>query len=390
MAHTPTATINTRAVTRLRQGHLWIYASDVLSVHDATPGDIVTMQDEKGHPWGYAFFSSTSQITLRRCAPPGPPPDRAFWRQRFRQAETYRRQVVGDTDAYRLIYGDSDLIPSLLIDRYGEHFVIQTLTQGTDRLLDTWVELLRELYTPASISERNDVSVRQHEDLPQRKGVLDGDLPSEIAIRMNGVSFGVEILGGQKTGAFLDQRENYAAAAVYAHGRVLDAFTFTGGFALHMAPRAVSVLAVDSSEEACALAHRNAARNQASNITVQQANVFDFLRELDRDGEHFDTIVLDPPAFVKSKAALEGAYRGYKEINLRAMRLLAPGGNLVTCSCSYHMTEALFMEMLGDAAEDAGRYIRVIEKRLQARDHPILLGVPETYYLKCVILQAEE
>ena len=390
MAPIATAIINKRAVERLKTGHLWIYTSDVLNVRDAAPGDIVAVQDEKGNARGYAFFSTTSQITLRWCAPPGPLPDRDFWRKRLQDAETYRRRVVSDTDAYRLVYGDSDLLPSLLIDRYGDHFVIQTLTQSTDRLLNTWVELLQELYAPTSISERNDASVRQHENLPVRNGVLAGELPSEIAIRMHGVSFGVNILGGQKTGAFLDQRENYAAAAGYAHGRVLDAFTFAGGFALHMAPRAAEVLAVDISEEACALARRNAERNQASNITVARANVFDYLRELDRDGERFDTIVLDPPAFVKNKAALEGAYRGYKEINLRAMRLLTAGGILVTCSCSYHMSEPLFTEMLHEAAADAGRPIRLIEKRQQARDHPVLLGVPETGYLKCVIVEAIE
>lgn len=383
-------TINARAVQRLTQGHLWIYASDVVNAGKARAGDVVEVRDAAGNAFGYAFYSSASQITLRWCAPPGPPPDRTFWRERLRQAEAYRRQVVSDTDAYRLVYGEGDLLPSLLIDRYGDHFVIQTLSQGTDRLKATWVELLQELYAPASISERNDAAVRKHEELPLQAGVLAGTLPDEVTIRMNGVAFGVEILGGQKTGAFLDQRENYAAAARYARGRALDAFTFAGGFALHLAPRVEQVLAVDISEEACALARRNAERNGAENVEVVKANVFDYLRELERSNAWFDTIVLDPPAFAKGKSAVDSAYRGYKDINLRALRLLNPGGILVTCSCSYHMGEALFLQMLGEAAADAGRRLRIIERRVQARDHPILLGVPETLYLKCVIAQVVE
>lgn len=390
MAHTATVQVNSRAVKRLKQGHLWIYASDVLRMDQATGGDVVLVVDEGGRTYGYAFFSATSQITLRWCAPPGLPPDLEFWRTRLCDAEAYRRTVVRDSDAYRLIFSEGDLIPSLLIDRYGEHFVIQTLAQGTDRLKDVWVQLLAELYAPASISERNDSAVRQYEALPQQRGVLYGTLPDEIAIRMNGVEIGVEILGGQKTGAFLDQRENYAAAARYAFGRTLDAFTFAGGFALHLAPRVTAVTAVDISEEACVLARKNAERNGINNMEVVRANVFDYMHALDRNGATFDTIVLDPPAFAKSKTALENAYRGYKEINLRALRMLSRGGILVTCSCSYHMNEPLFLQMLGEAAADAGRPVRVIEHRLQARDHPVLLGVPESGYLKCIIAQALE
>jgi len=382
--------INAKAVQRLKHGHLWIYASDVLSAGGARGGDVVEVRDKAGNSFGYAFYSQSSQITLRWCAPSGPPPDLDFWRARLRQAADYRQRVVRDTDAYRLVYGEGDLIPSLLIDRYGEHFVIQTLSQGTDRLKDTWVALLEELYHPASITERNDASVRRHEELSQQNGVLAGALPDEVAIRMNGVEFGVEILAGQKTGAFLDQRENYAAAREYARGRALDAFTFAGGFALHLAPRVDEVLAVDISEEACALARRNAERNGAGNIEVMKANVFDYLHELDRVGERFDTIVLDPPAFAKGKAAVENAYRGYKEINLRALRMLNRDGILITCSCSYHMGEAVFLRMLGEAITDAGRPVRIIERRSQARDHPYLPGVPETLYLKCVIAQVME
>jgi len=387
MSKNATAIINARAVKRLKQGHFWIYASDVVDVEHATPGATVAIADEKGRPYGYAFYSDTSQITLRWCAGVGPAPDRDFWRHRLLAADQYRRQVVHNTDAYRLVYGESDLIPSLLVDRYGEHFVIQTLSQGADRLKELWVELLQELYRPASISERNDSSVRQHENLPLQKGVISGALPPEVLIQMNGITFAVEILGGQKTGAFLDQRENYLAASHYARGRALDAFTFAGGFAMHMAPVVEDVLAVDISEEACALARENAARNHLQNVEVVKANVFDYLRELDRAGERFDTIVLDPPAFAKNKSSLPGAYRGYKEINLRALRMLNPGGYLITNSCSFHMGEPIFLEMLAEAMADAGRPLRIIEQRSQALDHPALLGLPETRYLKCVILQ---
>lgn len=382
-----TAIISAKAVKRLQGGHLWVYATDVVDTDRAAGGDVVALRDQSGRPHGYAWYSDASQIRLRWCAPPGPPPDRDYWRWRVQQAMAYRERVVADSDTCRLVYSEGDLLSSLLIDRYGDHYVLQTLSQGTERLKDLWVDLLRELCNPVSISERNDASVRQHENLPAQKGVLCGTVPDEVLVRMNGVALGVEILGGQKTGAFLDQRENYAAAARYARGAVLDAFTFAGGFALHMAPKADSVLAVDISDDACALARRNAARNGVSNMEVVAANVFDYLRELERDGARFNTIVLDPPAFVKGKAALAGAYRGYKDINLRALRLLRPDGILITCSCSYHMQEPMFLQMLSEAAGDVGRPIRIIERRMQARDHPFLPGVPETWYLKCLIAQ---
>lgn len=379
--------ISARGAKRLYEGHLWIYTSDVLNTGGADGGDVVAVHDDRGHDLGYAFYSDSSQIVLRWCAPPGPAPDRAFWRARFARAITYRERVVQDTDAYRLIYSEGDLLSSLIIDRYGDHFVLQTLSQGTDRLKDLWIDLLQERFSPASIIERNEASVRDYEQLPRQKSVLAGTPPDEVVITMNGVAFGLELLGGQKTGAFLDQRENYAATAQYAHGRALDAFTFAGGFALHLAPHVEDILATDISGDASKLARNNAERNGLANVDVETVNAFDLLRDLDRAGEKFDTIVLDPPAFAKGKAALEGAYRGYKEINLRALRMLTDGGVLVTCSCSYHMHEQLFLEMLADAATDANRHLRIIEQRVQARDHPMLLGVPETKYLKCVIAQ---
>lgn len=384
---TPAVIISSRAIKRLHEGHLWVYASDVVDVDGATGGDVVVMEDERGHAYGYALYSDSSQIVLRWCAPNGPAPNADFWRARLQRAAAYRAAVVADSDAYRLVYSEGDLLSSVIIDRYGDHFVLQTLSQGADKLKGMWVDLLQEMYAPASIIERNDAGVRKYENLPRQNGVLAGEVPDEVVITMNGVAFGLELLSGQKTGAFLDQRENYAAAARYAHGRALDAFTFAGGFALHMAPHVHDVLATDISDDAAALARANAARNGLGNMDVEAVNAFDLLRELDTARERFDTIVLDPPAFAKGKAALEGAYRGYKEINLRALRMLTDGGILITCSCSYHMDEQLFLRMLADAATDANRQVRIIEQRLQARDHPVLLRVPETKYLKCVIAQ---
>lgn len=390
MSSMAVVTVHPRVGARRRAGHLWVYASDVLDSGRAMSGDIVQVVDARGKRLGLAVYSQPSQIALRFIAEAGETPDREFWRQRLLAAAAYRHQVVEDSEAYRLVFGESDRLPSLIIDRYGDSFVLQTLTPGMERLKEMWVGLLRELYGPRAIVERNDVKARTLEGLPLHKGVLEGSLQEPVRIRMNGVIFEVDVINGQKTGAFLDQRENYRAAARYARGRCLDGFCFSGGFALHLARRAESVLAVDISSEALAAGRRNAELNGLGNITFVQANLFDYLRELERKRESFDLIVLDPPAFAKSRAALEGALRGYKEINLRALRLLRPGGTLVTCSCSYHLSEDMLLAVLHEAAVDAGRACRIVERRTQARDHPMLLAMPETHYLKCVILHVVE
>jgi 23S rRNA (cytosine1962-C5)-methyltransferase len=263
--------------------------------------------------------------------------------------------------------------------------VLQTLSQGAESLKGMLVEILAEEFAPRSIVERNDVRVRALEGLPTLAGVLYGEEPGELEVVQHGVRFRVAPLGGQKTGAFLDQRENHAAAGLYARGRALDCFTFQGGFALSMARSCESVLGLDVSPEAVAAARRNAELNGASNVEFREANVFDALRELEESGETFDTVVLDPPAFAKNRASVPAAARGYKEINLRALRLLKAGGTLVTCTCSYHMTEPLFLEVLAEAASDTRRRLQIVERRTQSRDHPVLLGVPETLYLKCVV-----
>jgi 23S rRNA (cytosine1962-C5)-methyltransferase len=315
------------------------------------------------------------------------PIDRTFIRKRLEQALAYRQRVVADSDAYRLVFGEADLLPGLVVDRYADCVVMQTLDQGMDRAGHEIAACIQELIEPRAIVLRNDVAVRERESLPMERRTLKGDPPGLVRIRMNGLAFEADLLHGQKTGVYLDQRENYAAVARYAQGRMLDCFTSSGGFALHSAGKCQHVTAIDSSEAAIARARANTAFNGISNVEFREADVFETLAAQASARQVFSTIVLDPPAFAKSRNALEGAVRGYKEINLRALRLLAPEGILVTCSCSHHMSEAMLLGVVAEAALDAGRTVRIVERRTQASDHPILLTVPETLYLKCLILQ---
>jgi len=388
-----TAVISAKGAARAREGHLWIYRSDVTARPNVESGSVVRVVDQRNRFVGWAHFGAETEITLRLLSNTDLVIDREFWRQRFHSAIDWRRRIVADADAYRLVHSEGDLLPGLIVDRYGDCFVLQTLTRGMDALKPMWVELLVEKFQPRLVIERNDAKVRQFEGLPMLNSLLyssDGSNAAELVITENGIKFHVDLLEGQKTGAFLDQRENRAAAMNYANGRGLDCFSFHGSFALHLASDCDTVTAIDVSEPAIERARRNAELNGVTNIEFIAANVFDRLRDYDDAGERFDTIVLDPPAFAKNRGALEGALRGYKEINLRALRLLSPGGALITCSCSYHVNEELFLEMLKEAARDAGRQIQIVEKRTQSRDHPILLTVPETYYLKCVVLRVME
>lgn len=313
--------------------------------------------------------------------------DREFFTKRLSAAAAHRDLVVQNADAFRLVFSEADLLPGLIIDRYGDHLVMQALDQGMDAATPEIAACLQDLFAPASIILRNDASVRRLESLPQETRVLSGTAPDRVEVRLNGYQFDADLIRGQKTGVYLDQRENYAAAARYAHGRALDCFTSTGGFALHLAAKCDHVLAIDSSEPALLSARGNAARNSIGNIEFREANVFDFLAAQSGSSSKFSTIILDPPAFTKSRSAVEAAARGYKDINFRALKMLEPGGVLVTCSCSHHMSEAMLFEVLASAALDAGRTLRVLERRAQSSDHPILLTVPETLYLKCVICQ---
>jgi 23S rRNA (cytosine1962-C5)-methyltransferase len=381
----PIAVISGRGVDRLPGGHPWIYRSDVLSA-DAAPGDVVEVRTERGRPLGLAFFSSTSQITLRMLGE-GSRDERVLFGERLRAAIRYRETLAPDGTAYRLVSAEADGLPALIVDRYDEYLVVQTLCQAVDRRIDLITELLVDALQPRGILARNDVKIRQLEDLPQVVEVRMGEVPDRIEVREGEIQYRVDVREGQKTGLFLDQRENHLAAGAYAHGRALDAFAYQGGFALQMAKRCESVLALDGSEPAVAAIAENAKRNGLANVEGRLANVFDELRELEIAQARFDTIVLDPPAFAKNKATLAKALGGYKEINLRALKLLKPGGILVSCSCSYHVDETLFQDMLLHAALDARAPVTLIEKRLQARDHPVLLGVPETAYLKCFVLR---
>ncbi len=382
---TPVVTVSTRGTDRLYRGHPWIYRSDLTRV-DAAGGDTVRVVDTRGMPLGYALYSDRSQIALRLLTRGAAVPGPSFWRDRIARALQFRADLALDTNACRLVHGEADLLPSLVVDRYGDYLVVQALSQGTDRLLPQLVELLVDLAAPRGILARNDPRVRVLEGLEQRVDLLYGDVPETVEVVDGGVRLRADVWRGQKTGLFLDQRDNREAAARYAHGRLLDCFSYNGGFALRLARHCTSVLALDSSEQAIARIRENATLNGLV-LDVREANVFDELREFDRADERFDTIVLDPPAFAKNKAALAKALAGYKEINLRALRLLTPGGYLVTCTCSYHVDEATFGEVVLDAALDAGATVSVVEKRMQGRDHPVLLGVPETYYLKCLILR---
>ena len=382
----PTVTITARGIERLTSGHLWIYRSDIANAAGAEPG-VVRVIDKKNHFWGQALYSSPSQITLRLLTREDRPFDAAFLAERIRAAAEFRRQVAAGAQAYRLVAAEGDLLPSLIIDRYGQCFVIQTLSQGMERMKPWVVEILGREFTPLAILERNDAVVRSLEGLPEQCGVLAGEEVREVVVEENGVKMCFDLLHGQKTGGFLDQRENRAAAAGYARGRALDCFTYTGGFALAMAPHCATVLGVDSSAEALQQAQRNQGLNEFANVQWKEANCFDFLKAADQERQRYDTVVLDPPAFARQKSNLSSALRGYKELNLRALKILNPGGYLITCSCSFHVSEADLLEVIAEAALDAHRTVTVVERRTQSRDHPILLTVPETHYLKCLILR---
>ncbi|MEA2203704.1 MAG: rRNA (cytosine1962-C5)-methyltransferase [Blastocatellia bacterium] len=382
----PTIEISRRGAKRVRNGHLWVYRSDLLEDGGAAPGgSVVSVSDEAGNFVGKGFYSDQSEIALRFLTTHEATIDREWWRLRLHDCMARRAAIASHSNAFRVIFSEGDLLPSVILDVYDKVFVLQTLSQGSEAVKGLLVELLVEDFAPRAVIERNDVRVRALEGLEMRSSLLYGDAPAELLMDQHGVRFRVSPLSGQKTGAFLDQRENYRAARAMAHGKGLDCFTFNGGFALHLAGACDSVLAIDISADAVAAARENALLNGIQTVEFREANVFDALRELETGGERFDTIVLDPPAFAKNRRSIAKAVRGYKEINLRALKLLNPGGVLVTCSCSYHISEQMFLEIVTDASVDARRRLQIVEKRTQASDHPILAGMPETHYLKCII-----
>jgi len=387
--------VSPRGGSRLVDGRVWVYRSDIVSAESVPPGSLVTVTDHRGKPLGTALYSSSSQIAIRLISREPVADLPALLRQRVSDALAYRGKIVHHTNACRLIFSEADFLPGLIVDRYNDILSLQILTQAMDAetVRSTVISELAAKLQPASIIERVDSRVRQLEELPPRaSGPLQGEKTSTI-FTMNGVQFHFDALEGQKTGAFLDQRENYAAAAHYAHGDALDVFCYQGGFALHLASHCSRVTAVDSSRPALEIADQNAVLNSAhlngKEIEWIEANAFDLLKDY-ATSQRYDTIVLDPPAFAKSKRELDAAMRGYKELNLRSLKMLRPGGTLVTCSCSYHVSQADFLEMLASAARDAHRTLRLLEVRSQAKDHPILLDVPETAYLKCIIVHVSD
>jgi len=363
-----------------------VYRADVIQA-DASGGDIVRVVGPRQRVIGHALFSDRSQIAIRMLTRGEMVADEGLIRSRLERAVRFRDSLRLDATAYRLVHGEADLLPSLVVDRYGDYLVVQALSQAIDRLLPSLAGMLAELVTPAGILARNDPKVRTLEGLEQRVDVVHGTVPASVTVQENGVELDVDLWHGQKTGLFLDQRENREAACRYAHGRLLDCFSYNGGFALRLARVCPEVEAIDISAESVARIAVNAERNHLPHVRAREANVFDELRALERSGSRYDTIVLDPPAFAKNKASVPNALAGYKEINLRAMRLLVPGGYLVTCSCSYNVSEEMFAEVLRQAAIDAHASMTIVEKRMQGRDHPVLVGAPETHYLKCFILR---
>jgi 23S rRNA (cytosine1962-C5)-methyltransferase len=381
-------TVSRRGAERLAAGHLWIYRADVERPPAASAaGDVVAIVDGRGRFLAKAFWSSRSKIALRVVTRDEVPVDDEFFADRIAQAVDLRRRAFGDQRFVRIVHGEADLLPGLVVDRYGDAAVLQTLVPATDRRKPLLAELVASALDVRTIVERNDVRVRELEGLEQVKGVVRGDAPGPIVYPEGAVRMTIDLLSGQKTGAFLDQRENHLRAGEYARGRCLDCFSYAGGFALQLAGRAEEVTAVEMQPTAAALLRENVALNRAANVEVVEANAFDYLRDRAEEEPAYDLVVLDPPAFAKNKEALPAARRGYKEVNLRALQILKPGGILVTSSCSYHLTEAMLEELVLDAANDAGRRVQLLERRGAGRDHPVLLGVPETRYLKLFVLR---
>jgi len=390
--------VSSRGATRLKGGHLWVYRSDLAKAGDIAPGALVHVQDERGRKFGSALYSSSSQIAIRLLTSAVLVESQLlpFLRVRIDRAVQFRKQFARDTDSYRVVFSEADLLPGLIIDKYNDVLSMQMLTQAFDRedLRKVVTEAMAEHFPDRSLFERVDPHIRQLEQLPARESQLIQGDRSRTIFTLNGVRFHFDALGGQKTGAFLDQRENYAAAARYAHGEALDCFTYQGGFSLHLARVCSKVTAVDSSRPALEIAEQNEQLNRDTHVSGEiewvEANAFDLLKDYSTAGQQYDTLVLDPPAFAKTKRVVETAVRGYKELNLRALKMLRPSGVLATCSCSFHVSEGEFLEMLGSAAADAGRRVRILEKRGAGLDHPMLSGVPETSYLKCIICQVIE
>ncbi|SEL48516.1 23S rRNA (cytosine1962-C5)-methyltransferase [Stigmatella aurantiaca] len=383
----PQVSILRRGVERWQAGHPWIYRADLNGAPGLNQGEVVRVTDGRGWFLGKAFYSPLSKIALRWLSYEDVAVDEDFFRQRLAAADALRRRALPGESTYRVVHGEADQLPGLVVDRYGDYLSVQFLVPAMEARKALIADLLTELFKPRGIVNRSDVGVRNLEGLVPEKGLLRGELPGPISFDEGLVRMRADLLEGQKTGAFLDQRENHVLAAQYASGEALDCFAYVGGFALQLATRAQRVTAVEISEAASAQLRDNAAANRLSNLEVVTANAFDFLRDAVDEGKRFDTIVLDPPSFAKNKDAVAAALRGYKEINLRAMQLLRPGGFLISASCTYHVDEQAFEDMLASAAADARRRVQIIERRGAGKDHPVILNLRETRYLKCFVLR---
>jgi 23S rRNA (cytosine1962-C5)-methyltransferase len=377
---------------RINAGHLWVYRGELDPGSLPAEAGPVRLLTARGKELGFGDYSPHSTIAVRLLPSYREEVETGWLRDRLRSAADWRRENLGGEQSYRAVFGEGDLLPGLVVDKFGDYLAVQILTAAMDRRKEVIFDLLMEIFRPKGIVERSDVSVRKHEGLPLWAGVVRGEVPEEVVFEENGLKLKTDLVGGQKTGYFLDQKFNRRALAPYAKGaKVLDTFCHVGGFALHAALYgAAESTGVDISEEAVAAARENAAANHLSNCRFIAENAFDFLRRQVDEKVQYDLVILDPPAFTKNKAAVEAALRGYKEINLRGLKLLPPGGILVTCSCSHHIAYPLFQAVVEQAAADAGRRVRMIERRSQSPDHPILIGVPETEYLKCLVMQVIE
>jgi 23S rRNA (cytosine1962-C5)-methyltransferase len=382
------ARISAKGARRWAGGHPWIYRSDVVQRPGSIAGAVI-VEDQRGKKIGWALWSPESEISLRMIdGDPAATIDADWWRRRIATSVARRAQLASGTNAFRLIHGEGDRCPSLICDRYDRWLVMQLMSAGLEAFRAEIVSALISVTGADGILARNDVALRTKEGLPRATELLYGEVPREVTVEEYDVKFLAALWTGQKTGAFLDQRENRRLVGNVAKGHALDCFSYHGSFALHMARRADDVVAVDSSGQALARAAENAKLNGLENIAFIEADAFDYLRELEKAGRRFDTIVLDPPAFAKTRSHLKGALRGYKDVNLFAMRLLSPGGLLFTASCSFHLTRPMFLEMLGDAAGESGRTIALRDFRGQPLDHPEILGIPETGYIKGALLEA--
>lgn len=381
--------ITKKGAKRLRGGHPWVFRGEITDVESAIePGEIVQAFDPSGYLVGVGFYNSYPLIAFRLIKREDGEVNSDYWKHKLELAYKLRKNILTeDTNAVRLVHAEADGIPGLVIDKYDSVLVVQTLTAGIERDLQNWIERIVDVFKPKGILARNDQKTRELEHLIQEKKVLYGDVPSEIVVKENGWKFWVDLWNGQKTGVFLDQRENRMAVQKFIHGRVLDAFCYQGWFAIQSANKAECVIAADGSLPALEMVSKNMLLNNIDNITPVQQNIFDYLYAMDKAKEKFDVILLDPPAFAKSRDTIQAGIKGYKEINLRAMRLLSEGGILVTSSCSFHLSEELFLSIIDDAARSGGRKVQLLEKRAQGIDHPILLTHPESYYLKCFILR---